>query len=201
MKKEADADFIRRLLQGDPEAEREFCTRFSALVCGKAVNGGFSPEDAEEISQETLFRALESIRKKGGLQAPEQLGAYVHATAKNVIAQFWREQLKHSDPPPAVASAGNQSQSEACSPELGLWNGDFRRECLKVLKAVRPRYREILSDYYIKEMGRKALCRKWGITPGHCRVLLHRALSAFAKKAEELGVLGELLEMMHARPD
>lgn len=201
MRKKVDGDFIRRLLEGDIEAQKEFCSRFGALIFAKAVNRGFAPEDAEEISQETLIRTLESIRKKGGLQVPEQLGAYVHATANNVIAHFWRERLKHSDLPEEASVTDKRAAFEDGSPESGIWNYDFRTQCYHVLNAIRPRYREVLNDYYIKEMDRKALCEKMGITSGHCRVLLHRALQAFAKKAEEMGILGELLEMMQARPD
>ena len=195
-------DFIQRLLAGDSEAAKGFFAYYSVLVKGKALAGGLSPEDAEEISQETLIRVLQRIRAKQGLDEPQKLGAFVHATARNVIALYRRDSRKHSGPSGATALEPKaEARSEESSPERQLWNGEFQQQCDRVLSSLRPRYRDFLSDYYIQCLDRKALCLKWKISALNSRVLHHRALKAFARNAEQQGVLGDLLEMMRSRPD
>ena len=195
-------DFIQRLLADDSEAAKEFFAHYSVLIKGKALTRGLSPEDAEEISQETLFRVLQRIRAKQGLDEPQKLGAFVHATARNVIAHYRRQGRKHFGPS-AEPGAGPEAEarSEEASPERQFWNGEFQQQCDRVLSSLRPRYRDFLSDYYIQCLDRKALCLKWKISAVNSRVLHHRALKAFARNAEQQGVLGDLLEMMRNRPD
>lgn len=195
-------EFIRRLLAGDPEAERRFFADYSPLVQRVAMASGCRREDAEEISQEALMGALQSIQAKQGLDDPQRLGAFVYRTARNFIARFRRDSATHWRLLHAVGGGQGGSASQVdCSPERELWKKEFRQHCDRVLSLLRPRYREFLYDYYIRGLDTKAMCRKLGIEPGNCRVLHHRALKAFASKAEQQGILTELLDMMQNMPD
>ena len=200
--KHEGSKFIQRLLADDPEAEGQFFADYSPLVQKVALTAGLSMEDAEEVSQEALMGALLSIRTKQGLEDPRKLGAFVYGTARNVIAQYRRYSVKQMQ----VLEGAGRAQAESarqgdCSPERQLWNEEFRQQCCQVLDSLHSRYREFLNDYYIRGLDAKAFCRKSGISPGNCRVLHHRALKAFSSKAEQLGILTELLGMMQKRPD
>ncbi len=198
----AGNDFIQRLLAEESEATKGFFGHYSVLVKAKALAGGLSWEDAEEISQETLIRVLQAIKANQGLDDPQKLGAFVHATARNVIAHYRRQGRKHFGPSGKPAAQPDvEAHSEDYSPERQLWNGEFRQQCDRILSLLRPRYREFLSDCYVQGLDRKALCLKWKISAVNSRVLHHRALKAFARKAEQMGVLGDLLDMMRNRPD
>jgi len=62
----AEADFIERLRNGEPEAFDNLITRFSADIYAVLYRITESPEDAADLTQETFLSALRSIRSFRG---------------------------------------------------------------------------------------------------------------------------------------
>src|SRR3954471_18411891 len=85
-----DADYLRRLIAEDPEIERHFTSYFGDLLSLKLRSRLRSPAQVEDARQETFVRVLTALKKKGGLDSAESLGASVNAVCNNVLLETYR---------------------------------------------------------------------------------------------------------------
>ena len=85
-----DQDYVNRLTEGDPETEAHFTSYFGALLLIKLRGRLRSPQLVEDARQETFLRVLNVLRKKGGVQHPERLGAFVNSVCENVLSEMFR---------------------------------------------------------------------------------------------------------------
>ena len=67
-----DEEYLRRLAEGDAVVEDHFATYFGKLLSLKLRTRIRSPQLIEDIRQETLLRALQMLRKKGGVEGISQ---------------------------------------------------------------------------------------------------------------------------------
>src|SRR5258708_5217573 len=76
LKREAfDADYVQRLVEGDPATERHFFAYFSQLLWIKLRSRLRDSQLIEDVRQETLFRVITALKSKHSLHSPEKLGA------------------------------------------------------------------------------------------------------------------------------
>src|SRR5437016_14087523 len=81
-----DEQYARRLQNGDPDTQRHFVNYFGELILIKG-RARFIPRDViDDIRQETFLRVLSTLRK-GGLEHPERLGAFVNSVRNNVLLE------------------------------------------------------------------------------------------------------------------
>ena len=85
-----DGEYVRRLTDGDAETERHFTAYFSELIRIKLRSKLKSPHLIEEVRQETFLRVLNTLKRKGGLEHPERLGAFVNTVCNNVMMESIR---------------------------------------------------------------------------------------------------------------
>src|SRR5277367_2979786 len=85
-----DQAYLERLRAGDFRTEQHFASYFDALIQIKLRSRGRSPEDVEDIRQETFSRVFKALRSEGGIREPEKLGAYVNSICNNVRNEFYR---------------------------------------------------------------------------------------------------------------
>ena len=85
-----DADYVRRLIAEDPETERHFTAYFGDLLSLKLRSRLRSAAQVEDARQETFVRVLTALKKKGTLDSPESLGAFVNAVCNNVLLETYR---------------------------------------------------------------------------------------------------------------
>jgi RNA polymerase sigma-70 factor, ECF subfamily len=177
-----DADYLERLKQRDAATERHFATYFDALIRIKAIKAGHqSARASDDICQETLLRVLESVRR-GRVEHPERLGAYVLAVSNNVIREYFRGDRRFVQLPERqeeVPSARLSVESELLNEE----RKDLMRRALAELGA---KDQALLGRICSEDQDKDAICRDFGVTREYLRVLLHRArarLRAAAKGA------------------
>src|ERR1051325_1165374 len=89
-----DEAYVRLLMGGDPETEIHFVSYFSTLIRLKLRSRIRSPQLVEEVRQETFLRVLTTLRKKGGLQHAERLGAFVNSVCNNVFMESIRAESR-----------------------------------------------------------------------------------------------------------
>ena len=85
-----DAEYIRRLVSGDPETEHHFTRYFGELLVLKLRSRLRSPAQVEDARQETFVRVLATLKQKGGLASAESLGAFVNGVCNNVLFEMYR---------------------------------------------------------------------------------------------------------------
>src|SRR6266700_582423 len=93
-----DAEYVQRLRQGDHETQDHFAHYFGDLVRIKAISRLRSPQAADDVKQETLFRVLRSVRD-GAVEHPERLGAFVNTVSNNVMLEMFRRDRRTGEMP------------------------------------------------------------------------------------------------------
>ena len=80
-----------RIRQGDASAETELVHEFTHRIFVMAVVRTRDREAARELTQDVLMAVIGALRK-GQLQDPDKLAAFVHGTARNLINNQLRSQ-------------------------------------------------------------------------------------------------------------
>jgi RNA polymerase sigma-70 factor (ECF subfamily) len=183
-KQDFDAQYVRRLAEGDPSVEEHFTSYFGQLLRIKLRRRRWSSQDVEDIRQETFLRVLQTLRQKGGLEHPERLGAFVNAVCNNIILEFYRSHARNQ----ASDLEGNEPVD--CAVDLdGALVAQERKELVRGVLAELPEAdRAVLRMVFLEETGREEICRTMKVDRGYLRVLLHRALMRFKVQAARTGV-------------
>jgi len=84
-----DADYVRRLINSDPETERDFASYFGELLAIKLRSRLRAPEVIQDVTQETFLRVLKTLRESG-IENPEALGSFVNSVCTNVLFEVYR---------------------------------------------------------------------------------------------------------------
>ena len=102
-------DLVRRIEQGDRDAEAELARQFYVRVRPLASAHLRKTDVAVDIAQETILAALEALRA-GKLREPEKLPAFVLGIARNLINNYRRKQAAspevHENPPDRPVEPG-----------------------------------------------------------------------------------------------
>jgi RNA polymerase sigma-70 factor, ECF subfamily len=173
---EFDDSYLERLRAGDFRTQEHFVAYFSELIQIKLRSRLQSPQDIEDVRQETFVRVLTALRNEGGIRQADRLGPYVNSTCNNVLLEKYRS--------PKGASLDDE--------EEGIDLPDTRMDVLGVLvaKQTQEKVREILDDLpekdrrilkevFLEERDKDEVCKDFGVDRNYLRVLLHRAKLAF----------------------
>jgi RNA polymerase sigma-70 factor (ECF subfamily) len=95
---QSDTGFLRnlaaRIRRGDADAETEMVRQFSRRILVMAFVRTRDREMARELVQDVLMSVIGALRK-GQLQDPEKLPAFVYGTARNLISNRLRRDRHH----------------------------------------------------------------------------------------------------------
>jgi RNA polymerase sigma-70 factor, ECF subfamily len=178
-----DEDYVQLLTAGDPSVEAHFSEYFGKLLLFKLRNRLRSAEAIEDIRQETFLRVFQTLRKKGGLEHAERLGAFVNSVCNNVLLESFRSQARYV-PLPEEAS---EPADRTVDLERALVSEDRRRMVELVLRKLSATDREILKMLFFEESDKQEICQMMGVSRDYLRVLVHRArlhFRAAMQKAE-----------------
>jgi len=180
-----DADYIRRLTEGDSATEEHFAAYFGELLLLKLRSRLRSPQAAEDVRQETLLRVLQNLRRKGGVEYPERFGAYVNAVCNNVLLEFRRSQSRTE----AIGDNDAEPADPSVDHDRPLINAERRLTVQRILGELAPKDRDLLRAVFLEEQDKAAVCTRFQVDADYLRVLLHRAKSRF-RKAYTQGAAG-----------
>jgi len=182
---EFDADYVRRLTQGDPAVEEHFVRYFGVLLTGKLRLRLRSPTLVEDAKQETFMRVFATLRQKGGLTTPGGLGAFVNSVANNVLFETYRAQARHA---PADDDDVEEAEESTASMEVRMLQNEQSSVIHQALSRLPQRERDLLNGLFIEEHDKDELCRRLNVDRTYLRVLLHRAKLHFRAVLEEEGI-------------
>jgi RNA polymerase sigma-70 factor (ECF subfamily) len=173
-----DQGYLERLRAGDFRTEQHFASYFDALIQIKLRSRGRSPEDIEDIRQETFSRVFRAIRSPDGIRQPEKLGAFVNSICNHVRNEFYRVGLRE-------ATIDDENTTEV--PDLGpdalhqLMTSDTRDLVRQIVDDLPERDRRILRAVILEERDKDEVCEQLGVDRDYLRVLQHRAINSFKK--------------------
>jgi len=170
-----DKEYVQRLAAHDAEVERHFTSYFGDLLAIKLRTRLRSQQLVEDVRQETFLRVIQTLRKDGGLQHPERLGAFVNSVCNNVLLETFRSLGKHSQPP--------DEHPELADPSVDLDRNLVTRErkqaVERVLDELPAKDRNLLRSLFIEERDKDEICKELAVSAEYLRVLLHRSKSRF----------------------
>jgi RNA polymerase sigma-70 factor (ECF subfamily) len=175
---EFDAEYVRRLVSEDPEAEAHFTRYFGDLLSIKLRSRLRSAAMVQDAKQEVFLRVLTTLKRKGGLANPESLGAFVNSVCNNVLLEMYRSGGR-------TASLGDDydEPDDRRPPADDMLMADDRRGLvIRALAALPDRDRNLLKWLFFDERDKDDICREMGIDRNHLRVLLHRAKNHFRER-------------------
>ena len=170
-----DQEYVRSLTEGDPVTERHFVSYFGELIRIKLRSKLRSAHLVEEVRQETFLRVLNTLRRKGGLQHPERLGAFVSTVCNNVMLESLRAETRTNPYPDEgfdVVDNRVDIESELVSEE--------RKKLVKtVLAGLPPKQQDLLRMIFLEEKDKEEVCQQLNVDREYLRVLIHRAKDCF----------------------
>ena len=169
-----DSAYVERLRSGDFSTQEHFVAYFSQLIHLKLRSRLRSPQDIEDVRQETFVRVFAALRKEQGIREPERIGAFVNAVCANVLRERYRL------PPGEPLEEGHTEIPDKGVDVINIIA--FRQTQEKVqeiLQELPERDRRIIKEIFLEERDKDAVCRDYGVNRDYLRVLLHRAKKAF----------------------
>jgi RNA polymerase sigma-70 factor (ECF subfamily) len=167
-----DANYVQRLKDGDGSTEEHFASYFGNLIRIKASIRMHSREALEDVRQETLLRVLRNLRN-GVIEHPERFGADVNSVCNNVMLEHFRGDSRWSPLP----DKEHELESGEFGVESRLIQEERRDRVRLALDELSVKDRKLLHRIFLDEEDKDAVCKEFGVTREHLRVLLHRARS------------------------
>jgi RNA polymerase sigma-70 factor (ECF subfamily) len=156
---------------------------FSMKVCGH-------PEDAEDTTQEVLFRSLDHLAK---INEPQALAVWLYTVTKN---RCWRMRRKPSHASrhllsldelmPNEAELGRLLQDAAESPEDHLLHAEQDHLIHQAVLRIPAQLRIVLVLCDMEELTTEQVAQVLNLQPGTVRVRLHRARLSVRKEMNKL---------------
>ena len=173
-----DADYVRRLTAGDPEAEAHFTKYFGDLLAIKLRGRLRSAALIEDAKQETFMRVVTTLKQKRGLDNPASLGAFVNAVCNNVLFELYRSESR------AIPFGEDEPELETAidSAEVALARAEERERVRQAIAELPQKDKDLLRWLFFEDRDKDDVCRELNVDRQYLRVLLHRAKLRF--KAE-----------------
>jgi RNA polymerase sigma-70 factor, ECF subfamily len=152
---------------------RDNVERVYRLMFGKVGNH----PDAEDLTTEVFLAALGPLRSSASVG---EVRAYLLATARTVLAGYWRRTLGHP-----VTALDADAVAEVLDAEPGNERATARANA--ILAALPERYRRILQLRFLQACSIREAAAEMGISVANAKVLQFRALRQAAEANERLG--------------
>jgi RNA polymerase sigma-70 factor (ECF subfamily) len=173
-----DANYVRRLTDGDADTEQHFQAYFGRLLLIKLRYRLRSPNEILDARQETLMRVLASLRQKRSLEHPERLGAFVNAVCNNVLLEMGRAS-KRTVSLDETMEADGWAPVAPDNPEVSFVTAEQQSRVRDVLGQLPERDQRLLREVFLNEEDKDVICQQFGVDRQYLRVLLHRAKARF----------------------
>lgn len=178
---EQDWELVSGLLRGSDRAleklHRTYLPKLRAFVRSRVQ----SSEDADEIVQDSLLSALDSLALFSGRSS---LFTWLCGIARHEIADYYRRRKIKA----VVFSRLPFIEgfvSRALEPDARMMRTEYERRVRLALAAILPHYREILELKYMDGLSVKEIAGKLGMSLKAVESVLSRARRAFAIAYEE----------------
>jgi RNA polymerase sigma-70 factor (ECF subfamily) len=175
-----ETPLAQALLAGEAGAFERFVNHFrskifhySWLMCG-------SPDDAEEVAQETLLKVFENFDQ---LREPCRVRAWVFRIARNVCLMQRRKSV--FAPPMLEELPEDASLPDAGSgPDARLLGGELRAIIDRVIAELPPLYRAVVLLRDLEELSTEETAQVLDLSIDVVKTRLHRGRAAMRQKLD-----------------
>ena len=131
-------------------------------------------DDAEDVAQEALRRALDSLRA-GKIENPAALPAFLFQTVVHICQHRGTSSVRETKALRHMAS-GPEPVVESADPLEAMMSSERREAVRQALGRLDSADRQLLDWTYVDALDAAEIGRRLGISPGNVRVRRHRAL-------------------------
>ena len=154
-----------RCLRGDPRAQRVFCETYAAQMLAVCQRYLKTQEDAEEVLQNALLKALDKLSELSNKERPEP---WLKRIAANESLNFIRQKRN-------VFVEIDESTEDIASSESDFPSGFEAEELLRLIHSLPLGYRVVFNLYAIEGYEHSEIADLLGIDPATSRSQLHKA--------------------------
>ena len=183
MDRQGETDLARALLAGEADAFEKFVEHFrskvfhySWLICG-------SPQDAEEVAQETLLKVFDNFDQ---LREPERVRAWVFRIAKNVCLMHRRRSVfapAHEFSLEELPASAEVPES-IDPPEGELLRSELRAVIDRVIAELPATYRAVVLLRDMEELSTEETAQVLDLSIDVVKTRLHRGRAAMRQKLD-----------------
>ena len=170
-----DAEYLRRLRDGDAETVAHFIAYFRERLLFVIWKRGRSGTDADDLVQETFARVLAKLRSPDAIASPKSFGAFVFSVCRNRMHEEYRDAARLEPLNDVVLDIPSSEPSV----EQRLLSGERGGAVRRTLKLLKARERELLIAVFVSRRPKDEVCAEYHITRANLRVVLHRAMARF----------------------
>jgi RNA polymerase sigma-70 factor (ECF subfamily) len=138
-----EPDLAAAIRAGDLEAEAELYRRYQSRIRRKVEAALAHHPDCEDLTSEILQGAIATLRK-GSFRGECQLSTFLHAVARNKIAEHLRRRR------PETGRLTEEIPDSRTSPEDAAEREEVGRAVRGALARLKPKYRDVLYLYYYR---------------------------------------------------
>ena len=175
-----DRGLVQRCLAGDRDGLLEFIEQFQGLVFAICVRQLRHHQDAEDVAQETLVRAVRYLHRWDG---ERPLKPWVLAIAVN---RCRTHQAKFKTRTRTV-----ESVVEPAAPAARLSGFDLAEELQLALSQLRENYRTCFLLFHQQDLGIHEVARLMEVPEGTIKTWLHRSRRELAELLRARGIVTE----------
>jgi RNA polymerase sigma-70 factor, ECF subfamily len=171
------AALVARVSGGNRAAETELVKRYSRGLRHVLRRRTSDAALAEDLMQDTFRIAIERLRK-GSIDQPESLAAFLYSTARNLLIAHQRKEWRRATT--ADSEAVELAADESRNPCEEVSREQVSRLVRQILGELQvPRDREILLRFYVQEQDKEVICSALELDSLHFNRVLHRAKQRF----------------------
>jgi RNA polymerase sigma-70 factor (ECF subfamily) len=177
----AERKLVDQCLAADPAAIRTFVESFQAGVYGLCYRMTRHHEDAEDVTQEVMLRAIRSL---GSWDRQRPLRPWILAIAANRCRTYLVQQSKRPRATDDLAEVPDSRRPERDS--------ELADELDLALNELRPEYRMVMVMYHEQDLPYEEISEVIGRPIGTVRTWLHRARAELARWLAKRAAFGDV---------
>lgn len=169
-------DLVRQCLTGDPDSLRAFVSRFQQLVFSLCLQMMRHRQDAEDVTQESLVRAVRHLASWDQSRAIEPWLLGIAANRCRTALGRRNRQPVNSDgfPEPSV-------NGHTASDGIG-------EEVQRAVNGLRDDYRQCFTLFHVQQLSVQEISDLMHVPVGTVKTWLHRARKILAEQLTQRGV-------------
>jgi RNA polymerase sigma-70 factor (ECF subfamily) len=167
--------------QGDREALEALLRRVEPRVFRFGMKMCRDPEDARDVSQETLFAAARTLP---GFRRESSLSSWLYAIARSYCIKA-RRRSAHAPRLVPLSSAASEARSApdaAPGPDRALAERERWAALAEAISSLSPEYRQVLLMRDVDGLPASAVASATGLSVAAVKSRLHRARAAVREK-------------------
>lgn len=173
-----EARLVERCLGGEPAGVREFLELLQGPVFGLCLRLLGQREDAEDVTQETLARAVRHLSR---WDASRSLKPWVLAIAAN-RCRTWAGKRRPN-------SVSMEAPETVAAPRQRTSVADLGEELQRALNELRDEYRTCFVLFHQEELSCHEIAEMLNCPEGTVKTWLHRARKELAETLKRRGVV------------